>query len=89
MNLLVTLITTASTSMNRWGNSFHDIGWQFYTDILQGFDIPASKNLNEKKMTSKKIVKGDFFIPLSRETAISTLSHIHGNASFELFITYN
>ena len=68
MDSLVTLLTTASTSTSSRGNSFCAMGWQFYTDILQGVDIPAGKKLYEKG-DFRKIVEGDFFVPLSRETA--------------------
>ena len=36
------------------------MGWQFYTDILQGVDIPAGKKLCEKG-DFQKIVQEDFF----------------------------
>ena len=48
MDSLVTLVTTVSTSVNRCGNNFRAMGWQFYTDILQGVDIPEGKKLCEK-----------------------------------------
>ena len=50
------------------------IGWQFYTDILQGVDIPAGKKLCEKvkretfEKSSKRI-----FVAILQETSIYTL----------------
>ena len=55
---LVTLITTVSTSTSRCGNNFRVMGWQFYTDILQGVDIPADKQFCEKG-DFRKIVQKD------------------------------
>ena len=59
MDSLVTLLTTASTSTSSRGNSFCAMGWQFYTDILQGVDIPAENKLSEK-CDFRKIVQEDF-----------------------------
>ena len=59
MDSLVTLVTTVSTSANRCGNNFRAMGWQFYTDILQGVDIPEGKKLCEKG-DFRKIVQWDF-----------------------------
>ena len=59
MDSLVTLITTASTSTSRCGNNCCATGWQFYTDILQGVDIPAGKKICEKG-NFRKIFQEDF-----------------------------
>ena len=45
------------------------MGWQFYTNILHGVDIPAGNKLSEKG-DFRKNFQGDFFVPLWRETAI-------------------
>ena len=69
MDSLVTLTKMVSTPTSRCRKSFRAMGWQFYTDILQGVDIPAENKLSEKG-DFRKIVQEDFFVPLSRETAI-------------------
>ena len=46
---------------------FRATGWQFYTDILQGVDIPAGKKLSEKG-EFRIIVHEDFFVAIWRET---------------------
>ena len=68
MDSLVTLITTVSTSTSRCGNNFCAMGWQFYTDILQGVDIPAGKK-NVKRETSKNRPRG-FSVAIWQETPI-------------------
>ena len=45
------------------------MGWQIYTDILQGVYIPAGKNLSSKRDFRKNSLE-DFFASLSQETAI-------------------
>ena len=65
----VTLIATVSTSTSCCGNNFHAMGWQFYTDILQGVDIPAGKKLCEKG-DFQKIVQEDIFVAIWWETHI-------------------
>ena len=64
MDSLVTLITTVSTSTSRCGNNFCATGWQFYTDILQGVDIPAGKKKKLwKERLSKNLPRG-FFVAI-------------------------
>ena len=60
MDSLVILITSVSTSTSRCGNNFLAMGWQVYTDILNGVDIPAGKYLFEKG-DFRKIVQDVFF----------------------------
>ena len=48
------------------GNNSHAIEWQFYTDILQGVDIPVGKNLSEKGDV-RKIVRVDFLSQLNKK----------------------
>ena len=69
MDSLVTLTKTVSTSTSRCGNSFCAMGWQFYTNILHGVDIPAGNKLSEKG-DFRKNFQGDFFVPLWREHRI-------------------
>ena len=59
---MVTLQTTALTSMSHFGNSICAMGWQFYTDILQDVDIPK---MNVCKRGLAKNHQGDIFVPLS------------------------
>ena len=50
-------------------NKFGTMGWQFYTDIVQGVYIPAGKNLSSKR-DFRKNSQEDFFASLSQETPI-------------------
>ena len=69
MDSLVTLITTVSTSTSRCGNNFCATGWQFYTDILKGVDIPAGKKIKKcEKGDFQKIFQEDFFVAIWQET---------------------
>ena len=45
--------------MSRCGNNFCATEWQFYTDILQGVDIPAGKTIREKE-NFRKIFQEEF-----------------------------
>ena len=52
-------------------NKFGTMGWQFYTNILQGVYIPAGKNLRSKR-DFRKNSQENFFASLSQETPIYT-----------------
>ena len=69
MDSLVTLVTTVSTSIGCCGNNFRAMGWQFYTDILQGVDISEGKKLCEQR-DFRKIVQEVFFVALLQEMSI-------------------
>ena len=59
----------ASTSTIHCESKFRTMGWQFYTDIVEGVYIPAGKKLSSKK-EFRKNSQEDFFASLSQETPI-------------------
>ena len=61
------------------------MGWQFYTDILQGVYIPAGKNLSSKR-DFRKNSQEDFFASLSQETPIYNI-YYHKFETKSLLIT--
>ena len=69
MDSLVTLKRMVSTSTIHRRSKFCTMGWQFYTDILQGVYIPTGKQLSSNR-DFRKNSQEDFFASLSQETII-------------------
>ena len=73
---LVALIRMVSTLTIHCGSKFRIMGWQFYTDILQGVYIPAGKKFKLIKKTLYKKNARRFFASLSQETTKYTIPTI-------------
>ena len=63
------------------------MGWQFYTDILQGVYIPAGKNLSSKR-DFRKNWQEDFFASLSQEMPIFIFFIIIQEVNGEFFFFF-
>ena len=60
----------STSTIHNCGSKFRSKGWQFYTDILQGVDIPAGKKSSLKERVSKKIPRRDFCFTFARNDHI-------------------
>ena len=86
MDSLVTLKRMISTSTIHCMNKFCTMGWQFYSDILQGVYIPAGKNLSSK-IDFRKNSQEDFFASLSQETPKYSLEMLqHDDLISQVFL---
>ena len=64
------------------------MGWQFFTDILQGVYIPAGKNLSSKR-DLRKIPQEDFFASLLQETPIYVTCRDNGETMHIVLPSYS
>ena len=71
-----------STSTSRCGNNFCAMGWQFYTNILQGVKIPAGQKLCEKGDFRKivQVVSRPIFVVATFRLLRSKVTGIMGNS---------
>ena len=71
MGSLVTLITTEETSTSRSGNDCRAMGWQFYTDILQGVDTPGCTPPKPISPSPTLQIGGVFYIDVDKGSLIN------------------